>query len=167
MVTIEGVITDVLSREGGFIDDPLDRGSATNRGITAATLGEYRRLGRPATVDEVRALTEAEARAIYRDRYVRAPGFDALPDWLLPIVVDDAVLSGTKTAIKTLQRVVGVVDDGLLGPKTKAAVVMKDPEATIRALVKARVLRFARIVENNPTQSRFIVGWCARALSFL
>lgn len=166
-MTIEDVISGVLAKEGGFVDDALDKGGPTNRGVTAATLGAYRNLGRAATRDEVKALTEDEARAIYRARYITGPGLDALPEWLLPLVVDDAVLSGPRTAITTLQQVIGVVADGEIGPKTVRAIAAKDPTALCRDLVTARVLRFARIVETNPSQLLFLRGWLSRALSFL
>jgi lysozyme family protein len=166
-VTIDDVIAAILEKEGGYVHDAIDRGGSTNMGITAATLGLYRQLGRPATPEEVKALTVKEATAIYRERYIRAPGFEDLPAWVLPIVVDDAVLSGPRAAITTLQAVLKVPQDGILGPVTKRAVTLKDPEALIRELVKARALRYARIVQLNPSQSRFIVGWLQRAFSFL
>lgn len=166
-MTLDQVLSDVIRREGGFVDDALDRGGATNMGITAATLGLARQLNRPATVKEVQALTEAEARAIYLDRYVRAPGFDTLPEWLIPIVVDDAVLSGPHSAITTLQQVLGVPADGMLGAKTKQAAAAMESTDVIRDVVKARALRYARIVQMNPSQGRFLVGWLTRALSFL
>lgn len=166
-MTIDDVLTSVIEKEGGYVDDPLDRGGATKYGITAATLGAYRKLGRAATRDEVKALAEQEARDIYRARYVNDPGFDTLPEWVIPSLVDDAVLSGPKSAITTLQQVLNVPADGVLGPKTRQALAVKDPAAVIRDMAKARVLRFARIVELNPTQSRFLRGWLTRALSFL
>lgn len=166
-VTIDDVIAEILKKEGGFVDDPLDRGGATNMGITAATLGAHRKLGRSATAEEVHALTEAEAREIYRERYVSAPGIEGLQPWVWPILVDDAVLSGPRAAITTLQQVLGVPQDGAIGPKTRQALAVKDPSATIRDLVKARALRYARIVQLNPSQSRFLVGWLQRAFNFL
>ena len=66
MNTIEQILDDILRREGGYVNHPADRGGPTNFGITAQTLGSWRKLGRPATAAEVQALTEPEARAIYR-----------------------------------------------------------------------------------------------------
>ena len=166
-MTIDDVLTEVIRKEGGYVNDPADRGGATHMGITAGTLGRWRGLGRAATPEEVKALTESEARAIYAQQYVVGPGFDNLPDWLMPILVDDGVLSGPKTAITTLQGVLNVPQDGVLGPKTLRAVATQDRAALLRALVAARAVRFARIVERNPSQAKFLVGWITRALSFL
>lgn len=166
-MTIDDVITGVLEREGGFVDDPDDRGGATNMGITAATLGAYRKLGRSATSAEVRALQEPEARAIYFDLYVRRPGFETLPEWLLPIVVDDGVLSGQGTAAQTLQRAVGVKPDGVLGPVTKQAIEHADPRRVLRRIVVERIVRYVHIIVANPSQVKFASGWISRAVSFL
>lgn len=167
-MTVDRIITNVLRREGGYVDDQVDRGGATKFGVTAATLGAWRRLGRHATRAEVAALTEDEAREIYRQRYVVDPGFERIADGALRAqLVDDGVLSGPATAIMALQRVLGVNVDGKLGPQTLAKLEMSDKAWVRRALLKDRALRFARIVQRDPTQSRFLVGWLTRALEFL
>ena len=66
MNPIDTILDEIIRREGGYVNHPADRGGPTNFGITAQTLGSWRKLGRPATTAEVRALTEAEARAVYR-----------------------------------------------------------------------------------------------------
>jgi len=75
MNDIDAILDRIIRREGGYVNHPADRGGATNFGITAQTLGNWRKLGRPATVAEVMALTETEARAIYRQQYIAGPGF--------------------------------------------------------------------------------------------
>ena len=68
MNRVECIINEVIERfEGGYSNHPADRGGPTNMGITQATLSEY--LGRPASVDEVRSLSRAQAVAIYRSRW--------------------------------------------------------------------------------------------------
>lgn len=167
-MTIDDVISGVIDREGReFSDHAADRGGATRYGITAATLGAYRKLGRAATPDEVEALEELEARDIYAKRYVLDPGFAALPDWIRAQVVDDGVLSGPTTAAKTLQRVLGVAGDGVIGPATIAAITAANRKAVIIDLVIARATRLARIVKQDHDQAVFIEGWIVRALKFL
>jgi lysozyme family protein len=68
-VTEERIISDLLAREGGFVNHPADRGGATKFGITQDTLSAW--LGRAASVEDVRALTASEAGAIYRQRFIR------------------------------------------------------------------------------------------------
>jgi lysozyme family protein len=169
-VTLDAILDELLMREGGFSNDPDDRGGPTRFGITAETLGNWRGWTRPATLAEVEALTRAEAKAIYIARYIEQPGFTPanIPDEALRVaLIDDGVLSGTVGAIRRLQRIVGVPVDGVLGPVTAAAVRAHDPQWIRTELVKARCLHFGHLVAHDSSQRRFLVGWLARVLSFL
>jgi lysozyme family protein len=167
-MTTARIIDDIIRREGAFVDDPADRGGATKFGITAATLGRWRQHGRPATREEVRDLSIEDARAIYEEEYVRAPGFLAIEDDALrALLVDDAVLSGPAAAIRALQRCVGARVDGVLGPRTLARVKARDPKELQHSLAKERVVRLATLVQHDPAQLRFLVGWVRRTLEFI
>lgn len=159
---INATIDGILAREGGFVDDPLDRGGATNFGITAKTLGEWRSLGRSATSAEVQALSMAEARAIYRANYVEPFLFVDDPD-LLDVVVDCAVNSGVGQATKFLQRALGVAADGKVGPITRSAIGAAVLSKLKYRVARARILFIGDIVVNDPSQVRFLRGWLNRA----
>lgn len=159
------VLKEILAREGGFVNHPSDKGGATNFGITIKTLSEWR--GKPVTIDDVKNLTQSEAMAIYRKKYVEAPGFHLLPDPLAAQLVDYGVNSGTLLAAHKLQMLLGVEQDGKIGPETLAAVAKQDIIKLNNALVAERVKMFARIVVKAKTQIVFLVGWIERALSFL
>jgi len=113
-------LTQVLKHEGGFVNDPRDRGGATNLGVTIGTLSGW--LGRPATVAEVRALTARTVEPIYRKNYWDALEGDSLPTGLDLHVFDFGVNAGVSRAAKMLQRLVGVAQDGDIGPQTLAAI---------------------------------------------
>jgi lysozyme family protein len=145
-VTTDDTILDaILRREGGFVHDPVDRGSCTNMGITLRTLGDWR--GTPVTCDDVRKLSEQEARDIYRARYL-APFVGVDPD-LKPQVVDIAVNSG------------------VLRARTLLALALQSPKPPNTALAIERLKFYARIVAADPTQSKFLKGWIARACEFI
>ena len=166
MLTTDALLDQIISREGGYVDDPVDRGGATRFGVTASTLGEWRHLGRPATRAEVAALAEDEARQIYAARYVQP--FAWVPfDGLRAALVDDGVLSGTVTAIRTLQAVLGVPVDGIAGPRTKAALLAQPWDVVTNHCVIQRIGRFVEIVDGDPSQHRFFFGWVRRALAFV
>ena len=59
---------------------------------------------------------------------------DELPTGVDECVFDYGVNSGVGRAKKVLQRLVGVKDDGALGPLTMAAVARRDPAALINAI---------------------------------
>jgi len=127
MTPIDTILDEIIRREGGYVNHPSDRGGPTNFGITAQTLGAWRKLGRPATAAEVQALTETEARAIYRHQYITGPGFEVITHpALLHLLIDAGVHSGPKRAVQWLQAALGVTADGIIGPKTRAALAVAD-----------------------------------------
>jgi lysozyme family protein len=140
------IVDRILEHEGtAYTDDPVDRGRCTKYGITRVTLQDWR--GRMATCDDVRQLTEAEARDIYTARYVRP--FDGVDPACKPQVVDIAVNSGVSRA------------------RTLLAVAQQGPKPTNTQLVIERLKHYARLCKADPAQTKFLGGWIARACSFL
>ena len=155
----ERALALVLLHEGGFVQHPRDPGGATRVGITRATLSRAR--GRPASVEDVRSLAEAEAAAIYRRFYWDAVRADELPQGLGLAVFDLAVNSGPARAVRMLQGVLGVEPDGLVGPLTLTAARWADPAETIRRLTRVRLGFLARL----STWPVFGRGWRRRVLA--
>lgn len=165
-------IDELILREGGFVNDPADRGGPTKYGITQERLSQWR--GIIATAEDVANLTKEEARAIYEAIYA-APleRIAAFPD-LYRLVLDVSVLSGPTTAVRLLQMALNhlggspsLTVDGVLGPHTADAVASVPTPALVQALVAARIPALVRIVEGDPTQLRFLEGWVVRTLGFL
>lgn len=165
-MTPESIIDDVIRREGGYVDLSADRGGPTNRGITQATLADWR--GQPVTADDVKKLTEVEAREIYRERYLLAPRLHRITDEKVrALAVDCAVNHGPQQAVKLLQVAARVFPDGAFGPKTEAAVNRMTPSALYARLCAARVRFYGQIITNNPSQAVFAAGWAARIAEFI
>ncbi|MDP1607465.1 MAG: glycosyl hydrolase 108 family protein [Rhodocyclaceae bacterium] len=166
---LEHLLAEIIRREGGYVNHPADRGGATNFGVTAQTLGGWRKLGRAATVDEVKALTEAEARAIYRQQYITAPGFETITHpALLNLLVDSAVHSGPKRAVQWLQMALGVAAaDGVIGTRTRAAIAAADQETLYRKVLAQRLRHLGRLITDDPKQAAFAAGWMNRMAEFV
>lgn len=164
---IEEIITDILKAEGWdkYTNRPSDRGGPTKWGITQKTLAEYR--GHDVTAEDVKALTEAQARDIYEEMYVIAPRFNHLPEILIPMVVDCGVNSGTRAAAKWVQRAVGAKQDGAIGPKTLAAVAAANPIATYIRICGYRFRLYGRIVTDDHSQAEYAHGWNNRGSKWL
>ena len=116
-------IDDIIRVEGGYVNDPVDKGGPTKYGITQKTLSQY--LGRQASIDDVKNLTKETAREIYERHYLTGPRINTLPSPIKEQILDIGVNSGPKTAIKMLQRVLNaagfgpVTVDGVIGPMTR------------------------------------------------
>ena len=149
----------VLQSEGGYVDHPDDPGGATNMGITIATLRAWR--GRSVTKADVKALTRAEAAAIYRKNYWDAVCGDDLPAGLDLVAFDAAVNSGVSRGAKWLQSALGVSADGKIGPKTIAAANAAHKDAVIDRACDLR-LAFLRQLS---TWKTFGKGWTRRVES--
>ena len=139
------IIDRILRREGGYVDDPADRGRCTNRGITIRTLRDWR--GRSVTCEDVRTMSEQEARDIYQARYV-SPFAGVDPD-IKPQVVDIAVNSG------------------VLRARSLLALAQQSDKPPNTALAIERLRHYGRIVRADPTQGKFMLGWINRAVEFL
>lgn len=133
----------------------------TNRGITPSALAEYRGVD-PSniTVDDIRNVTEEEARSIFMDNYYFKPGLDRLPEHLQANVFDMYVNSGTN-AISILQDLVGVERDGILGPETLEA--LENTNITNEMYADRRIQYYNSVARNNPSQRQFLQGWLNRA----
>lgn len=68
------------------------------------------------------------------------------------------------TAIKLAQVVVGTTPDGVVGPKTVAAINAMDPDLFVARYALARLSRYAAIVTKDKSQLKFLLGWVNRTL---
>ena len=165
-MNVESMLDDILRREAGFVDHDADRGGPTNKGITLATLEAWR--GRETSIIDLQALTAGEAREIYRERYLRAPGLDRIrdPD-VLALAFDCAVNHGAPRVVRWIQKIVGVIDDGVMGPRTAAAIDNCDPRTLYRRLIARRIEFYGEIINRNHAQAVFALGWLRRAAEFV
>jgi len=103
------------------------------------------------------------AKDIYKKMYWDAVQADKMPLKLRYALFDAAVNSGVTQAIKWLQRAVNVSDDGILGPKTLAAVISQDQSKVFDSMVAQR-LKFMASLSNWPAFGR---GWTRRIAAIL
>ncbi|WP_281972147.1 holin-associated N-acetylmuramidase [Ruegeria faecimaris] len=184
MQTVRQIAEQIVTREGGFVDDPDDPGGATKFGVTVHTM---RRLQLDLTQDgmvdvsDVRRLSRSQAVEIFIRHYFSKPRLHLLPNILQPSVFDMYVNSGVQ-AVKIMQyllREMGyhVVVDGVVGPQTAqacSAASEPDPVALRDAYGVARRNYYFRIAERRPTSRKYARsrsgakgGWIRRAEEFL
>lgn len=168
MTAFASALARVLKYEGGFVNNPADRGGATNRGITQATYDAYRDRNHRAR-QSVQLIAEDEVEDIYFTGYWTAGKCIAIESGgrpeLAQVHFDACVNHGLSTAAKLLQRALGVSDDGVIGNETMAAIAACDETRAIARLLDHRMLFYARIVNANASQHVFMEGWIARAIA--
>lgn len=156
----------ILSFEGGFVNDPADRGGATNRGVTIAT---WKRVGYDKDgdgdidTDDLRLITADDAvRRVLKPHYWDRWKADFILSQSVANIVVDWVWASGKHGITKVQRLLGVKADGIVGPKTLQVLNARDPRRLFED-IKAERRKFIRaIIAADPRQKRFEAGWLRR-----
>ena len=143
----------VIGHEGGYVNDPRDPGGETKFGISK----------RAYPYADIKNLTLNDAKAIYRKDYWNRCHIDDLPDSVRFDMFDTAVNSGVATAIKMMQRAVGVKPDGVWGPNTTAAVQRVSEYDLDKKFSGYRLMYLTDL----PVWPSFSKGWVRRVASNL
>jgi lysozyme family protein len=160
MSRFEDCLARILKHEGGYVNDPKDAGGRTNLGVTQTVWEEY--VGHPVSEADMKALTPEKIAPMYKLKYWNPSYCEKLPKGLDYVVFDFAVNAGTGRSVKTLQSAIGVLADGVIGPRTLAAINGADPKKLINDFSDARADFYQGIVARKPDQARFIKGWLNR-----
>lgn len=153
----------VIGHEGRFQNSPHDPGNwldgkliGTMWGLCARDYGHE--------VD-IPTATLADAQRIYhRDFYRRANG-DQLPNGITYATFDAAINTGLGNGIRFLQRAAGTVDDGIIGPATRAAVDRKTRGVeAIDDFLREYHAQRAKYYSELRTVDTFGLGWYRRVL---
>lgn len=146
----------VLKHEGGYVDHPSDPGGETNYGITVKVARENGYLG------DMRSIPMNVVESIYKRQYWDKVKADQMPKSVRYPLFDYAVNSGPGAAARALQRVLGVTDDGVIGPMTIAAA--NSYTGHLGAVLTGYRLEF---MTDLRTWDTFGKGWSRRLASIL
>ena len=161
MANYKELIPFILRWEGGFAVVPGDRGGATNRGVTIATFRLV--YGQDKTVSDLRRMTDAQWEHIFLSLFWnKFRGDEIQSQSVANACVDWAWNSGISLVIRRVQRLVGVKDDGVVGPVTLAAINSSDAKTLFTRIKRARVEFLEGIVRGVPSQKKFLKGWLNR-----
>ena len=166
MANVNQLAPFILKWEGGFVNDPADLGGATNMGVT---IGAWKSCGYDKDgdgdidVDDLRLLTREDVvnrvlKPHYRDRW---KADDIKSQSVANILVDWVWASGAH-GIKIPQRLLGVSVDGIVGPKTLAAVNARNPRELFDMIKIARFDFIEDICRKRPANNKFKRGWMNR-----
>ena len=188
----EEAFEDLLGIEGGFIDDPVDRGGATKYGIS------LRFLKAEGAIDEdldgyadfdldmdgdidgadIRKLSVGDAKSLYKRSFWQVLDCESFPRPIGEMLFDQGVNGGNHAAKKLLQQAINAVlragayrtmplkVDGQIGEKTRSAfdsMWQRHPGQLAIEYREAVKDRYVAIVRRNPSQAKFLKGWLNRA----
>lgn len=168
MADIKKLAPIILKWEGGYVNDPLDGGGATNMGITIAT---WRAVGYDKDGDhdidavDVKLLNQEDFVPVLKKYWDRWKADQIVNQSLANILVDWVWGSG-KWGIVIPQRILNLKTDGIVGPATLTALNNANPEPLFAQIYAARINFLENIVARKPSQKKYIKGWKNRLSDF-
>ncbi|MGW8202965.1 glycoside hydrolase family 108 protein [Sphingomonas bisphenolicum] len=178
-MTIDQMIDEAIGREGGYVNNPKDKGGPTRWGVTEQVARAYGYAG------DMKLLPRETAVAIYRQRYAIDPGFDkiaAMSARVGELLFDTGINMGQAIAGQFLQRALNLFNrgasfypdlkvDGACGAMTRAALESyfqrrgrtgEGLQVLLWTIHGFRTGRYEDISIARPANEEFAYGWIAR-----
>ena len=159
------VFDRVIGHEGGFQNDPKDRGNWTT-GVVGKGICKGTKFGLAAMTYpdlDIKSLTLNQAKDIYYKDWWLKLGMDKYPKALAYQMFDAAINHGPGRANQFLQRAVGTNADGIIGPKTLEAINQQDINDTLLLFIAERLQYFTEV----KTWKEYCTGWTRRVVQNL
>ncbi|MEI6062693.1 MAG: glycosyl hydrolase 108 family protein [Bacteroidota bacterium] len=160
MADIKKLAPKILKWEGGFVNDPVDQGGVTNKGITLITFRDV--FGQDKTVDDLKNISDDAWMKVLKKFYWDRWKADEIENQSVANILVDWVWGSGKWGVIIPQRVLDVPQDGIVGVKTIQALNRCDQEDLFNKIVEERKLFLYDIVRRKPAQIRFFKGWINR-----
>ena len=168
------LIPFLIKWEGGYVNDPLDRGGETNRGITWKTFYSLSNkvLGVPASKERFIALNKHEAGLFIKHFWDKATYNNSINNQAVAEVLTTWNWGSGYYGLKEYQRMLNeefnqnLVIDGNIGPATVKASNSINPKKIYAKALEWRKAFFEKLAQRDPSQQRFLKGWLNRLAEF-
>ena len=171
-----------LKHEGGFVNDPVDPGGATNWGMSIRFLtndagdsdgdgfmdGDIDKDG-DIDVDDIKNMTVEQARELYRIHFWDKYGYEEIVDFTVAArMFDMTVNMGPNQTGKICQRALNDLGnnlkvDGKVGPKTRAQINCTDSEMLMSEIRQEHAQFYINLIAAKPKFEKYRKGWLRRA----
>ncbi|EPL8554306.1 glycosyl hydrolase 108 family protein, partial [Klebsiella pneumoniae] len=159
----------ILQHEGGYVNDPNDRGGETNMGITIATWRAYAPsdLGIEATTNTLRNMTKEQAEIIYYNHYWEPKGFCKLETIKIALMLYDWTITSGRAVTQVRKMLHNEYNINLVVSNTMdddmihCINAIEDQEQLLSRIAEVRkeYYRSLTITNGEPnTQVRFLTG---------
>jgi lysozyme family protein len=190
--SFEDRVNHVLNSEGGFVNDPIDRGGPTNRGISWDVWVENAQsiLGKQPTLSNLENLSADDAKTIYKVKFWDKIYLDDIEDGDLRWLLFDFYVNSGGNAIIVLQKELNKMGhslsiDGVMGPNTINAINSSNIIGLYNNFKEGRRTFYEKLVQKDidrylkkhpganenelryNTQLRFKNGWINRVNAFI
>ncbi|HEX3101088.1 MAG TPA: glycosyl hydrolase 108 family protein [Pyrinomonadaceae bacterium] len=156
MSNFETAIAALLKNEGGYVNNPADKGGETKYGIAKKWHPEV----------DIKNLTVDGAKAIYKSDYWNPNNFDGINDAEIATAALDTVVNHGRGAFLlqlAAQRAgVPIHPDGKIGPATLSALNSLPASVYLPKLYEVRKEYYTDLVAKDPSQAKFLPGWLKR-----
>ena len=156
--------TEIIGIEGGYVDNPNDRGGKTKYGISKRAYPNV----------DIKNLTLNKAKEIYNRDYWIATKLEHIDCYDIQLeLFDTAVNMGVYKAQTILQEALNLLNrnernfkdlkvDGQIGKVTISAYNQVDKKILLKVLNGLQFMNYVRIVEKDKSQEVFMNGWMRR-----
>ena len=143
--------------EGGYV---VDHAGPTNMGLTQKFYDSYAKQNKlpPKNVQD---MDPVEIKGVIKSEFFDKAGLGQMPDALAVAMFDYTVNSGVSKAVKDLQKVLGVKQDGVVGQQTLDAIYAHpDEKALLKGLINERESFMKKLIKDDPaTYKDYENGW--------
>lgn len=170
MTAWEAGLHFILGWEGGWVDNPLDKGGETFRGIARKDWPKWEGW---AVIDAMKAspdfpgsvnFDEGLERLVaefYRVNFWEKIHGDELPPAAAVALLDCAVNSGVNQGVRLFQASLGLLSDGIVGSVTVKAAHDAGEDALVEFMAR-RGAFLMDIMAGDPTQKVWALNWARR-----
>ena len=169
MADVNKLLPLILKFEGGYVNNKSDLGKCTNMGVTLQTWqahGHDKNGDGVIDCEDVKLLTVNDVAPILKNQYWDVWKADSINNQSIANILVDWYWGSGSYGIKLPQRVLGVTQDGVVGPATISAINNANQEQLFNNIIQARLQFYKNIIASNPSQSIFLQGWNNRTNSY-